>query len=89
MWTVLQSLEILGVAISQPARQHYANLAPDRSHRLGKPKLGSQQASGNKPRNIVVKFISYRARSSFVKSKSKLKDSKFKGVFINEHLIPL
>ena len=61
----------------------------DRSHRLGKPKLGSQQASSNKPRDIVVKFISYRARSSFMRSKSKLKDSKFKRVFINEHLTPL
>jgi len=37
---------------------------------------------------FVVKFISYRARSNYLQSKSNLKDSKFKGVFFNEYLTP-
>ncbi|WAR08450.1 DIAP2-like protein [Mya arenaria] len=61
----------------------------DRSHRLGKPKAGALQSSANRPRDVVVKFVSYRARSIFMRSKSKLKDTNFKGVFINEHLTPL
>jgi hypothetical protein len=39
-----------------------------------------------KPRAIIVKFVSYRARSKFLSNKSKLKVSKYKGVHLNEDL---
>jgi exosome complex exonuclease DIS3/RRP44 len=51
----------------------------DRSHRIGKP--------GNpKPRAIIVKFVSYRARNLVFKSRSKLKNCGYKDIFINEDL---
>ena len=54
----------------------------DRSHRVGKP--GVKQR-----RDIIVKFSTYRARERIFKNRSKLKDSEFRGVFINEDLTKL
>ena len=51
----------------------------DRSHRVGKP--GTKQR-----RDIIVKLSTYRARERLFKSRSKLKDSEFRGVYINEDL---
>ena len=56
----------------------------DRSHRLGKPRTGADQQA--KPRDIIVKFISYRKRASFYKARILTKSRGFQGVFINEHL---
>ena len=56
----------------------------DRSHRLGKPYTGADQRA--KPRDIIVKFISYRKRASFYKARILTKSRGFQGVFINEHL---
>ena len=56
----------------------------DRSHRLGKPHTGADQRA--KPRDIIVKFISYRKRASFYKARILTKSRGFQGVFINEHL---
>ena len=55
----------------------------DRSHRLGRP---SNTQKNGKPRDIIVKFTSYRSRAKMFKQKSKLRVSKFKGTFINEEL---
>jgi hypothetical protein len=40
-----------------------------------------------KPRDIIVKFVSYRARSKLFSNKDKLKVSKLKGVYLNEDFI--
>lgn len=52
----------------------------DRSHRSGKP-------GGAKPRPILVKFISYRARQKLYQVRRELKEFKGReGVFVNEDL---
>ena len=56
----------------------------DRSHRVGPPR-GSAD-SDSKPRDIIVKFTSYRSRSKFYKRKSKLRQSNYKSCYINEDL---
>jgi hypothetical protein len=38
-----------------------------------------------KPRDIII-IVGYRARSKLLSNTSKLKDSKFKGVYLNEDL---
>ena len=49
----------------------------DRSHRVGKP---------GKPRAIIVKFATFRARQKLYRSRSQLKGCGFEGVFVNEDL---
>lgn len=56
----------------------------DRSHRLGKPATAA--APRARPRDIVVKFISYRTRAKFYKARVLTKTKGYKGVYINEHL---
>ncbi len=51
----------------------------DRTHRVGKP-------SPNKPRDIIVKFTSYRARQELYLCRKELKDHGFEKTFINEDL---
>ena len=51
---------------------------PDRSHRLGKPRV-----PGRKPRPIIIKFSRYNVRHLVFKSKKNLKG---KGVAITESL---
>jgi len=51
----------------------------DRSHRVGKP-------NPSKPRDIIVKFTSYRARQKVYLKRSKLKDVGYNKTFINEDL---
>lgn len=59
----------------------------DRSHRSRPIKPTTNGGNPNpRPRDIIVKFISYRARSKLQSNKRKLRDSKFKGVFVNEDL---
>ena len=53
-----------------------------RAHRLGKPK--------NKPRPIIVRFLSYKKRCEFLHAKSKLKEADIPNdIFITEDLTPL
>ena len=54
----------------------------DRSHRLGKPRTAPEQ----KPRDIIVKFVSYRKRALFYKARILTKSRGYRGVYINEHL---
>lgn len=56
----------------------------DRSHRLGKPM--SAATNQTKPRDIVVKFVSYRTRAQFYKARVQTKTKGYKGIFVNEHL---
>ena len=49
----------------------------DRSHRVGKP---------GKPKAIIVKFATFRARQKLYKSRVQLKTSGYEGVFVNEDL---
>ena len=56
----------------------------DRSHRLGKPRRSNGQTV--KPRDIIIKFTSYRARQKLLKNKSKLRSKGFNNVFVNENL---
>ena len=51
----------------------------DRSHRIGR-------RTESKPRDIIVKFSTYRVRQRVYKARTKLKDSGYAGVFINEDL---
>ena len=51
----------------------------DRSHRVGKPRT-------DKPRDIIVKFATYRARRKMHKARATTKDRGRKGVFLNEDL---
>lgn len=53
----------------------------DRSHRIGNPKKKT-----SKPRDIIVKFSTYRYRQAFYKQRTILKDSGHRGVFVNEDL---
>ena len=55
----------------------------DRSHRIGKP---VSIEDGRKPRDIIVKFVSYRKRAQFYKARVLTKSRGYRGVFINEHL---
>ena len=55
----------------------------DRTHRLGKRKPTD---NSSRPRPIIVKFTSYRVRSSVFRSKRKLKNS---GISVSENLTPL
>ena len=56
----------------------------DRSHRLGK---SNQDRNGTtRPRDITVKFTSYKMRAKFYKARVLIKDRGFRGVFINENL---
>lgn len=56
----------------------------DRSHRLGRPSSAADPRG--KPRDIIVKFVSYRARAKFYKARVLTKSKGYRGVFINEHL---
>ena len=56
----------------------------DRSHRVGNPKR--KRAT---PREIIVKFSTYRARASFYKQRTLMKDRGHKGTFINEDITKL
>ena len=56
-----------------------------RAHRLGKKRLNSE-----KPRFIIVRFVSYKKRNEILFAKSKLKNSQeFSNAFISEDLTPL
>lgn len=56
----------------------------DRSHRVGRP-----GANRTKPRDVIVKFTSYRARQKLYKKRTALKDSGYAGTFLNEDLTKL
>ena len=57
-----------------------------RAHRLGKKK----KTADAKPRQVIVRFLSYKKRNEFLKAKSRLRDSKhFPNAFITEDIIPL
>lgn len=56
----------------------------DRSHRLGK--LNSNRNGTTKPRDIIVKFATYRMRATFYKARVLTKDRGFRGVYVNENL---
>ena len=53
----------------------------DRSHRVGDPKKARVR-----PREIIVKFATYRSRQDFYRRRTSLKDKGYQGVFINEDL---
>ena len=65
------------VALGTPA--NHSLLYIDRSHRVGKPKAG-------RPRDIIIKFATYRARQKFYTKRTSLKDRGHAGVFLNEDL---
>ena len=68
---VLQIADVLNVNICQ--------LDIDRSHRVGKP-------TTKRNHDILVKFATYRARQGIYRARSSLKDTTYKGVFLNEDL---
>lgn len=48
--------------------------------------VGRFDPSRSRPREIIVKFTSYRARQKILKMRSALKDNGYVGVFLNEDL---
>ena len=54
----------------------------DRSHRVGNPTSPKRKV----PRDIIVKFSTYRARANFYKTRTNLKTVGHDGVFVNEDL---
>ena len=53
----------------------------DRSHRVGSPRH-----QRDRPRDVIVKFATYRPRQKFFKRRTALKDTGYRGVFVNEDL---
>lgn len=53
-----------------------------RSHRVGKPNPGRP----DKPRDILVKFVSYRSRQKLYKLRSTFKDNGYGSSYVNEDL---
>lgn len=53
----------------------------DRSHRIGRV-----NRARDRPRDIIVKLATYRARSNFYRKRTSLKQSGHMGVYINEEL---
>ncbi|XP_053390923.1 uncharacterized protein LOC128553771 [Mercenaria mercenaria] len=61
----------------------------DRSHRIGRPVVSRQEGTtGNspKPRDIIIKFATYRSRANMFKRKPNLREAGFHGTFLNEDL---
>lgn len=58
----------------------------DRTHRLGPYSKPDQAAGNRRPRDIIIKFVSFRARQNLYTLRTKLKDNGYKGVFLNEDL---
>ena len=58
----------------------------DRSHRVGKVVQPDSRGSTIRPRSIIVKFSTYRARNLLYKARTHLRSSGFRNVFINEDL---
>lgn len=56
----------------------------DRSHRLGRQAFGNEPSP--RPRDIVVKFSTYRMRAKFYKARVLTKSRGHRGVYVNEHL---
>lgn len=55
----------------------------ERSHRVGK------RRDSGRPRDIIVKFSSYRTRRKVYGARTKTKDNGYRGVYINEDLTKL
>lgn len=66
-----------------------SNVHPEQvncTDRLGpqrKPEAASSSRS-NRPKDIIRKFVSFRARQSLYKFRTRLKDNGYKGIFLNE-----
>ena len=58
----------------------------DRCHRLGRPRTTTSGNQMSRPRDIIIKFTSFRARQKVLKNKSKLRASGFTNVYVNENL---
>ena len=57
----------------------------DRCHRLGKKR--GQVDTKRRPREIIIKFATYRARQKFYKKRTSLRSSRAtSGVYVNKHL---
>lgn len=56
----------------------------ERSHRVGKPSTVTHHSS--RPRDIIVKFSSYRTRRKVYGARTSTKTSGYNGVYINEDL---
>lgn len=58
----------------------------DRSHRVGKPRPPAKPESATKPRDILVKFGTYRSRQKLYNRRSQLKAQGNSNCFVNEDL---
>ena len=57
----------------------------DRSHRVG-PRRSKDGSSASRPRDIIVKFVSYRSRQKLFQKRGTAKSCGYGGKFINEDL---
>ena len=73
---------VLRLAAAIDADVHLPQI--DRSHRLGDPTKPRVR-----PRDIIVKFDTYRSRQALFKQRTNLKQRGYEGVFVNEDLTKL
>ena len=78
-----ESVEDKIMLLADPINSNLTIEEVDRAHRVGKPKVTSHT---DRPRDIIVEFVSYRSRQKLMKLKSQLKHKGYKGTFINEDL---
>ena len=77
------------IEVAQKADVNISLKDIDRSHRIMRkaPTPNSPPVPNPKPRDIVVKFLTYNAKSNFMKGRKTLRKNK-ETVFINEQLTP-
>ena len=58
----------------------------DRTHRVSKKSTETTKANEERPRDIIVEFVSYISLQKLMKKKSLLKTNGYSAVFVNEDL---
>ena len=80
-----ESTDDLVLAMSRAVGADISINEIDRSHRVG-PRRNKDGTSASKPRDIIVKFISYRSRQKLFRKRGAAKSCGYAGKFINEDL---
>ena len=80
-----ESTDDLVLAMSSAIGANVSLEEIDRSHRVG---AKNHKSGGNnpKPRDVIVKFVSYRSRQKMFKQRGAAKSNGYKNVYVNEDL---
>ena len=81
-----ESVDEKGMQVTTAIGSDIALCDIDRCHRLGRPRTTTSGNQMARPRDIIIKFTSFRARQKVLKNKSKLRASGFTNVYVNENL---